>query len=62
MITGEIKNVKSQAEELQERIEEIKKKNLVTVKDKALLKLEKDKLQRRVHDIDEQIKEREQKI
>lgn len=27
-----------------------------------MLKLEKDKLQRRVHDIDEQIKEREQKI
>lgn len=40
----------------------MKKKNLATVKEKAMLKLEKDKLQRRVHDIDEQIKEREQKI
>ena len=40
----------------------MKKKNLATVKEKAMLKLEKDKLQRRVHDIDEQIKEIEQKI
>jgi regulator of replication initiation timing len=62
MITGDIKNVKNQHEELQERIEEMKKKHLATVKEKALLKLEKDKLQRKVHDIDEQIKDREQKI
>jgi hypothetical protein len=32
------------------------------VKEKALLKLEKDKLQRKVHNIDEQIKDREKKI
>ena len=44
MITGEIKNVKLGHEELEERIEEMKKKHLATVKDKALLKLEKDKL------------------
>jgi chromosome segregation ATPase len=44
MITGEIKNVKLSHEELEERIEEMKKKHLATVKDKALLKLEKDKL------------------
>jgi hypothetical protein len=37
----------------------MKKKHLTTVKEKALLKLEKDKLQRKVHDIDEEIKERE---
>jgi hypothetical protein len=37
----------------------MKKKHLATVKEKALLKLEKDKLQRKVHDIDEEIKERE---
>jgi hypothetical protein len=40
----------------------MKKKHLATVKEKALLKLEKDKLQRKVHDIDEEIKERELKI
>jgi hypothetical protein len=44
MITGEIKNVKLSHEEFQERIEEMKKKHLATVKEKALLKLEKDKL------------------
>ena len=44
MITGEIKNFKSSQEELEERIEEMKKKHLGTVKEKALLKLEKDKL------------------
>lgn len=43
-ITGSIKNVKSEAEELMERIEDMKKKNLATVKEKAMLKLEKDKL------------------
>jgi chromosome segregation ATPase len=59
MITGDIKNVKTHHEDLQERIEEMKKKHLATVKEKALLKLEKDKLQRKVHDIDEQIKDRE---
>jgi len=37
----------------------MKKKHLATVKEKALLKLEKDKLQRKVHDINEEIKERE---
>jgi hypothetical protein len=37
----------------------MKKRHLATVKEKALLKLEKDKLQRKVHDIDEEIKERE---
>jgi regulator of replication initiation timing len=40
----------------------MKKKHLATVKEKALLKLEKDKLQRKVHEIDEQIKQREKKV
>jgi regulator of replication initiation timing len=38
-------------EEYEERIEEIQKKQLYAVKEKALLKLEKDKLQNRVNDI-----------
>lgn len=40
----------------------MKKKHLATIKEKALLKLEKDKLQRKVHEIDEQIKQREKKV
>lgn len=43
-ITGTIKTVQQEKEEIIERIEEMKKKHLNTVKDKALLKLEKDKL------------------
>jgi hypothetical protein len=34
-----------------EKIEEMKKKHLATVKEKALLKLEKDKLQRQAHEL-----------
>jgi regulator of replication initiation timing len=41
---------------MMERIEEMKKKHLATVKDKALLKLERDKLQRRAHDLNQLIK------
>ena len=62
MITGEIKNVKATHEELEERIEEMKKKHLATVKEKALLKLEKDKLQRRAHELEEAIKAQEAKV
>lgn len=47
---------------MQERIEEMKKKHLVTVKEKALLKLEKDKLQRRAHDLNTLIKQNEAKV
>jgi hypothetical protein len=43
-ITGSIKSTKQEHEEFLERIEEMKKKHLATVKEKALLKLEKDKL------------------
>ena len=53
---------KAEHEELLERIEEMKKKHLSTVKDKALLKLEKDKLQRRVHDLNTEIKEMEMRV
>lgn len=35
----------------------MKKKHLSTVKDKALIKLEKDKLQRRAYELNEEIKE-----
>jgi hypothetical protein len=45
-----------------ERIEEMKKKHLNTVKDKALLKLEKDKLQRKVHELNASIKDNERKV
>lgn len=44
VITGNIKAIKTQHEEFKERIDEMKKKHLATVKEKALIKLEKDKL------------------
>jgi len=40
---------------LLEQIEEMKKKHLVTVKEKALLKLEKDKLTRETHELQSKI-------
>ncbi len=38
-------------EEYEEKIEEIQKKHLAAVKEKALIKLEKDKLQKKATDI-----------
>jgi len=38
-------------EEYEEKVEEITKKHLYAVKEKALLKLEKDKLQKKVQEI-----------
>ncbi len=61
-ITGSIKSTKQEHEELLERIEEMKKKHLATVKEKALLKLEKDKLQRKVFELNESIKENELRV
>ena len=49
-------------EDYEEKIEEIQKKHLYAVKEKALLKLEKDKLQKKVVDIQKQIKEHEDKV
>ena len=38
-------------EDYEEKIEEIEKKHLYAVKEKALLKLEKDKMQKKVNDL-----------
>jgi len=46
-------------EDYEEKIEEIQKKSLYAVKEKALLKLEKDKLSKRVMDIQKSISENE---
>ena len=46
-ISQQIKEVKAGHEEVQDRIDEIKKKLLDTTKEKALLKLERDKLQKK---------------
>ena len=43
-ITNNIKKIKDMLEQYDERIEEIKKKLQSTVKEKALLKLEKEKI------------------
>jgi len=54
-ITSSIKETKNEHEELMEQIEDMKKKHLVTVKEKALLKLEKDKLTRETHELQQKI-------
>lgn len=49
-------------EDYEEKIEEIQKKHLYAVKEKALLKLEKDKMQKRVNDIQKAVTTHEQKV
>jgi hypothetical protein len=49
-------------EDYEEKIEEIQKKHLQAVKEKALLKLEKDKAQKRVAEIQTTIKLQEEKV
>lgn len=46
-------------EDYEEKIEEIQKKHLYAVKEKALLKLEKDKLQSNVNNLTKAINEHE---
>ena len=46
-------------EDYEEKIDEIQRKHLYAVKEKALLKLEKDKLQKRVMDIQRMISDNE---
>ena len=48
-ISNNIKRIKGTHEELGEKIDEIRKKLQLTIKEKSLLKLEKDKLQKRAH-------------
>lgn len=48
-------------ETYEERIEEIKKKLQSTVKEKALLKLEKEKIQKKVNEVAAKIKETEER-
>ena len=61
-ITANIKKIKQMHEDYSEKIEDVKKKLLNTTKEKALLKLEKDKLQKRAHDVGLQIKSDEDKV
>lgn len=49
-------------EDYEEKIEEIQKKHLHAVKEKALLKLEKDKLQKKVSNIQSEIKDHEERV
>lgn len=63
VVIGEnIKKIKIVHEEYEEKIEEIKKKLQTSVKEKALLKLEKDKLQKKAHTIQMKIKKNEEKV
>ena len=57
-----IKRMRDLHEEYEEKIEEIQKKHLAAVKEKALIKLEKDKLQKKATDIQNEIKSHEEKV
>ena len=61
-IAQNIKRMKDLHEEYGEKIEEIQRKHLAAVKEKALIKLEKDKLQKRVQDIQDEIRQHEQQV
>lgn len=50
-INEHIKKTKNMHEEIEERLEEIQKKLQVTLKEKALLKLERDKMQNKARDL-----------
>lgn len=58
-IAQNIKKMRDLHEDYEEKIEEIQKKHLYAVKEKALLKLEKDKLQKKVNDLQKAINEHE---
>lgn len=61
-INQTIKEIKANHEEFDDRIEEVKKKLLDTTKEKALLKLEKDKLQKKAFALQASIKAGEDKV
>lgn len=61
-ISQNIKKMKDLHEDYEEKIEEIQKKHLQAVKEKALLKLEKDKAMKRVMEIQATIKQNEEKV
>ena len=61
-ITQNIKKMKDLLEDYQDKIEEIKKQHLNAVKEKALLKLEKDKASKKVMEIQSSIKAHEAQV
>lgn len=61
-ISAIIKEIKASHEEVEDKIEEVKKRLLDTTKEKAMLKLEKDKLQKRAFALQREIKTNEEKV
>ena len=61
-INHRVKDIKASHEEFEDRIEEVKKKLLDTTKEKSLLKLEKDKLQKKAFALQASIKAGEDKV
>ena len=61
-ISQKIKEIKASHEDYEDKIEEIKKKLLDETKEKALLKLEKDKLQKKAHAVQTTISEGQKKV
>ena len=62
VVSSTIKKIKENHRSFQERIDEVKQKLLVEQKEKALLKLEKDKLQKKAHALQTTIKQNEADI
>ena len=61
-INNNIKKIKGMHDESLEKIEEVKKKLLDTTKEKSLLKLERDKLQKKAFALQGEIKENEDAV
>ena len=61
-INANIKKIKSMHEDSLDKIEEVKKKLLDTTKEKSLLKLERDKLQKKAFDLQQEIKANEDAV
>ena len=61
-ISDNIKKLKELQEQYEEKIEELTKKYEMTLKEKTLLKLDKEKLQKRAQEIKNRIKDREEEV
>lgn len=61
-ISSNIKKMKDLQEDYEEKVEEIQQRQLQAVKEKALLKLDKDKATKKANDISAKIKEHETKV
>jgi WD40 repeat protein len=62
VLSQNIKEMKDLQEDYQEKIEELKRRHLYELKEKAMLKLEKDKIVKRVQEVQTAIKDHEEQV